>query len=152
MIYQTGKTAFYMNRPSAVSIGKFDGLHRGHRKLLREMLHWKEIGYKVAIFTFSTPPGALVARTMATMIMTNEERVSLLQEAGVDYLVEYPFDEKVSRMDPEQFESYLMIHRGGMPPHGGLGMGLERFTARLLEQDNVRRACLFPRDIHRIAP
>ena len=55
-------------------------------------------------------------------------------------------------MDPEQFESYLMIHRGGMPPHGGLGMGLERFTARLLEQDNVRRACLFPRDIHRIAP
>lgn len=55
-------------------------------------------------------------------------------------------------MDPEQFESYLMIHRGGMPPHGGLGMGLERFTARLLEQDNVRRACLFPRDIHWIAP
>ena len=59
---------------------------------------------------------------------------------------------KARGMDPEQFESYLQIHKHGMPPHGGLGMGLERFTARLLEQDNVRRACLFPRDIHRIAP
>ena len=55
-------------------------------------------------------------------------------------------------MEPEAFESYLMIHRYGMPPHGGLGLGLERFTARLLELENVRQACLFPRDIHRVTP
>ncbi|HJA93743.1 MAG TPA: aspartate--tRNA(Asn) ligase [Candidatus Eisenbergiella merdipullorum] len=59
---------------------------------------------------------------------------------------------KARGMDPAHFESYLMIHKAGMPPHGGLGMGLERFTARLLELDNVRRACLFPRDIHRLIP
>ena len=59
---------------------------------------------------------------------------------------------KARGMDPEQFESYLQIHKHGMPPHGGLGIGLERFTARLLEQDNVRRSCLFPRYIHRIVP
>lgn len=55
-------------------------------------------------------------------------------------------------MDPAAFAGYLEIHRAGMPPHGGLGLGLERFVARLLELDNVRRACLFPRDIHRIIP
>lgn len=55
-------------------------------------------------------------------------------------------------MDKTLFDSYLMMHRCGMPPHGGLGIGLERFTARLLELDNVRRACLFPRDIHRLLP
>lgn len=55
-------------------------------------------------------------------------------------------------MDPGLFAGYLEINRAGMPPHGGLGLGLERFTARLLELDNVRRACLFPRDIHRIMP
>ncbi len=55
-------------------------------------------------------------------------------------------------MDPSLFAGYLEMHRAGMPPHGGLGLGLERFTARLLELDNVRRACLFPRDIHRIMP
>ena len=55
-------------------------------------------------------------------------------------------------MDPSLFESYLWIHKAGMPPHGGLGLGLERFTARLLELENVRQAALFPRDIHRVMP
>ena len=59
---------------------------------------------------------------------------------------------KVRGMNPENFESYLMIHRHSMPPHGGLGLGLERFTARLLNFENVRQACLFPRDIHRLTP
>jgi len=56
------------------------------------------------------------------------------------------------KMNPEAFESYLMIHKYGMPPHGGLGLGLERFTSRLLNQNNVRYATLFPRDIHRLTP
>lgn len=55
-------------------------------------------------------------------------------------------------MDVEAFESYLMMHKHGMPPHGGLGIGLERLTARLLGFDNVRQASLFPRDIHRLEP
>lgn len=55
-------------------------------------------------------------------------------------------------MNAEAFESYLMMHRHGMPPHGGLGIGLERLTARLLGFDNVRQASLFPRDIHRLEP
>ena len=55
-------------------------------------------------------------------------------------------------MDPKAFESFLMMHRHGMPPHGGLGLGLERFTARLLDFENVRHACLFPRDINRLTP
>ncbi|MFA9465263.1 MAG: aspartate--tRNA(Asn) ligase [Velocimicrobium sp.] len=62
--------------------------------------------------------------------------------------------EKMKRreMDIEQFESYLMMHKYGMPPHGGLGLGLERFTSRLLEQENVRLSTLFPRDINRLVP
>ncbi|MBD5518927.1 MAG: aspartate--tRNA(Asn) ligase [Lachnospiraceae bacterium] len=55
-------------------------------------------------------------------------------------------------MNAEAFASYLMMHRHGMPPHGGLGLGLERFTARLLARENVRETCLFPRDIHRLTP
>ncbi len=55
-------------------------------------------------------------------------------------------------MDPDAFESYLMIHRYGMPPHGGLGLGLERFTSQLLGFSNVRYGALFPRDIHRVTP
>lgn len=56
------------------------------------------------------------------------------------------------QMHVEQFESYLMMHKYGIPPHGGLGLGLERFTARLLHFENVRYATLFPRDINRLIP
>jgi len=55
-------------------------------------------------------------------------------------------------MNAEAFESYLMMHKCGMPPHGGLGLGLERLTSKLLHQENVRFATLFPRDINRVTP
>ena len=59
---------------------------------------------------------------------------------------------KCKGMDPEEFESYLMIHKHGMPPHGGLGIGLERLTMKLCGLDNVRYASLFPRDLSRLEP
>jgi aspartyl-tRNA synthetase, archaeal type len=59
---------------------------------------------------------------------------------------------RARNMNPEAFESYLMLHKYAVPPHGGLGLGLERFTSRLLELSNVRYASLFPRDIKRLVP
>lgn len=108
MQYIAGTREFRITEPTVVSIGKFDGLHRGHKKLVNEMEHWREKGYKVAIFTFSTPPLALLKGKKQTMIMTNQEREELLLEAGVDYLVEYPFDEEVCHMEPERFVSEIL--------------------------------------------
>lgn len=53
-------------------------------------------------------------------------------------------------LDPERFSYYLQAFKYGMPPHGGIGLGLERLTAKLLNIDNVKEATLFPRDINRI--
>ncbi len=55
-------------------------------------------------------------------------------------------------MDPEDIKDYLMIFKFGMPPHGGLGIGLERLTMRLLNEQNVRETSLFPRDVTRLEP
>ena len=55
-------------------------------------------------------------------------------------------------MEPEHFAGYLMAHKCGLSPHGGLGLGLERFTAKLLGFENVKNATLFPRDINRLVP
>jgi nondiscriminating aspartyl-tRNA synthetase len=52
----------------------------------------------------------------------------------------------------EPYEGYLETFRHGMPPHGGFAIGLERWTARLVEAENVREVCLFPRDLHRLSP
>lgn len=61
---------------------------------------------------------------------------------------------KMKRMNlnPEEFASYLEIHKYGMPPHGGLGIGLERLVMKLLELPNIRQASLFPRDITHLEP
>ena len=69
----------------------------------------------------------------------------------------HSYEEQVKKMEKrsmnvELFESYLMMHKYGMPPHGGLGLGLERFTSKLLGQENVRLSTLFPRDIPRLVP
>lgn len=55
-------------------------------------------------------------------------------------------------MEPEDIKDYLMIFKYGMPPHGGLGIGLERMTMRLLDEQNVRETTLFPRDVARLEP
>ena len=62
--------------------------------------------------------------------------------------------EKIEKrgMDTEGMEQYLSTFKHGMPPHGGLGIGLERMTMQLLEEENVREVSLFPRDMSRLVP
>lgn len=59
---------------------------------------------------------------------------------------------QVRGMNPELFETYLQIHKYGMPPHGGFGAGLERMTMKLLDLPNIRQTSLYPRDITRVTP
>ncbi|MCX8058814.1 MAG: aspartate--tRNA(Asn) ligase [Spirochaetes bacterium] len=62
--------------------------------------------------------------------------------------------EKLKRfgLNPDDFESYLQIHKYGIPPHGGLAIGLERLTARTIGLENVKEASMYPRDINRVTP
>jgi nondiscriminating aspartyl-tRNA synthetase len=53
---------------------------------------------------------------------------------------------------PDGFGAYLEVFKHGMPPHGGLAIGAERLTAKILEINNVRYARAFPRDRHRLTP
>lgn len=67
----------------------------------------------------------------------------------------HDYDELKSRivakgLDPEKFGFYLQAFKHGLPPHGGIGMGLERLTAKLCGVQNVKEATLFPRDMNRI--
>ena len=108
MEYIRGTREFQIEEPTAVTLGKFDGLHRGHKKLLEELFRFREKGCKTAVFTFETAPGTLIRKKLQTMITTNEERYENLRDAGVDYLVEYPFNEQVASMSPEEFVVHVL--------------------------------------------
>lgn len=67
------------------------------------------------------------------------------------------YDEQIAKLkamelDPEDFKHYLDAHKYGLPPHGGLGIGLERLVMKLLNLTNVRQTSMFPRDINRLTP
>ena len=96
-----------------VAVGKFDGEHRGHQKIIATMLTVaREQGLKTAIFTFGTPPAAVVSGQRRPQILTNEERRERLHQAGIDYIVEYPFDAEIAAMDGEDFVREIL--RGAM--------------------------------------
>lgn len=62
--------------------------------------------------------------------------------------------DKIARrgMTTEGMDTYLLAFKHGMPPHGGLGIGLERLTMKIIGEDNVRETTLFPRDLGRLEP
>ncbi|WP_200801226.1 bifunctional riboflavin kinase/FAD synthetase [Clostridium sp. Marseille-P2415] len=109
MEYITGTREFQIEEPAVVTLGKFDGRHRGHQKLLKRMAEVKEEkGYKTAVFTFDMSPNALVAGDPQKVITTNLERKNNLEKIGIDYLVEYPFTEETARMEPEEFVRHVL--------------------------------------------
>ncbi len=59
---------------------------------------------------------------------------------------------KKNDLNPESFKPYLSAFKHGMPPHGGFGLGIERFLTLLLDLPNIREAVLFPRDRRRLEP
>ncbi len=59
---------------------------------------------------------------------------------------------RARQIDPAAFESHLKMFELGMPPHGGLAIGLERLTAQVMGLSNVREAVLYPRDRDRLTP
>ena len=69
----------------------------------------------------------------------------------------HDYNEQVEKMkaqglNPDDFKYYLEAHKYGLPPHGGLGIGLERLVMKIIEAPNVRMCSMFPRDINRLLP
>jgi riboflavin kinase/FMN adenylyltransferase len=110
MEYITGTRDFQIVEPAVVTLGKFDGRHRGHQKLLKRMMEVKQQkGYKIAVFTFNMSPRTLVTGVSQKVITTALERKNNLQKMGIDYLVEFPFTEETAHMPPEAFVSQVLM-------------------------------------------
>lgn len=91
---------------TVVTIGKFDGFHLGHRKLLSAVLQEKEKGYASCVISFSTSvdmPGSV--------IYTREEQRKICESLGIDVLAEYPLDETIKEMSGEQFVKEILCER-----------------------------------------
>ena len=99
----SGTKEFNQLPPAAVAIGKFDGVHRGHRKLIGELLARKAQGLCAAILTFTPAPETFFGFGDGYSVTTQEEKRRIFSELGIDYLIEYPFDRETADTLPELF-------------------------------------------------
>lgn len=85
-------TDFVSPGETAVSIGKFDGVHLGHRRLLEELIDQKEKGLLATVFTFDPYPEVFFGYGSKQMLTTLDEKEQIFEKMGIDILVEFPFN------------------------------------------------------------
>lgn len=103
MKYIRNTTEFYIEENTVLSLGKFDGIHRGHELLVEHLTAKKEEGLASVIFTFDIPPKKHVEQAEAKVLTTNEEKAHIFKSIGIDYVVECPFTADIRCMEPEIF-------------------------------------------------
>ena len=103
MEYMQGPKGFYIEEETAITLGKFDGLHRGHQKLVKRILELMKRDCKSVIFTLNS-----MAREQ---ILTEYERKVIAAGMGVDYLIDCPLIPEVSSMEPEEFVEEMLVKR-----------------------------------------
>ncbi len=103
MKYIKDTVNFQIEEPTVISLGKFDGIHRGHELLMEKLAQKKKEGLKAAIFTFDIPPKKSVEHVEAKVLTTNEEKMHIFEKTGIDYLIECPFTKEIMCMEPEAF-------------------------------------------------
>lgn len=100
---------FWISEDSAVTLGKFDGVHRGHQKLLERIKDRQREGLKSVVFTFGQMPGNVFQGKKEHTILTKQEREQLLEEKGIDYMIECPFVPQIIQMPPEKFIEEILV-------------------------------------------
>ena len=111
MEYIKGFSDLKFHKDTAVTVGKFEGIHRGHEFLVEKIVaNAKAFDRNSVLICFDKSPrysfGTKEEKQLKSLI-TNEERVYVLENAGLDYIVELPFTDEVKSMEPEEFLLFL---------------------------------------------
>ena len=103
-----GTTDFYLEKDTAVAIGKFDGVHLGHRRLLEEILGRKKYGLAACVFTFDPTPAVLFGLSDGKELTTREEKRRLFERLGIDTLIEFPLTKETAATEPERLATEIL--------------------------------------------
>jgi len=98
-----------------LAIGFFDGLHRGHREIVKTVLRLRRPGYRAAALTFRNHPAThLRPEHVPELLSTLEERVNLLASTGLDELYLVPFDDRVATVEARTFLEDVLVRDLGI--------------------------------------
>lgn len=98
-----------ISEKTAVAIGKFDGIHLGHKKLLNYILDQKQDGLKATVFTFEPSPEEYFVGHPVKQLFTRNEKRKAFEEMGIDILVEFPLTAQTAATPPEDFVKTILV-------------------------------------------
>lgn len=104
-------TDFNIENPTAVTIGKFEAIHKGHQLLLHHAEQYRKKGYSPVLFTFDTHPEKQLGHEDVRLIYSREEKKLILTRFDLDYIIEYPFTGELISMSPRQYFEDILINR-----------------------------------------
>lgn len=111
MKYVKGIDVYQDTHDSAITLGKFDGLHLGHELLVsRVEEHQAQDGVVGIVFAFDMRPMLEKLNKPYQMLLSNEEKAARL-DGRVDYFIDCPFDEKIASMEAEDFIKKVLVER-----------------------------------------
>ena len=98
---------------TVVALGNFDGVHMGHQQIItRTVRSAKAVGLASAVFTFSNHPSTVLGKGEPVKnILYAEEKNRIIEEMGVDYLINIPFTKEILTMAPERFIKEILVDR-----------------------------------------
>lgn len=107
------KANTYDKKPSVVTIGTFDGVHIGHKAILKRLIATaKKENLESVLLTFYPHPRNIVQSAgNLKLINTIEEKQKLLQKAGLDSLVIHPFTKEFSRLSAEEYVEKILVNQ-----------------------------------------
>lgn len=108
----TKKLEFITERSSVVTLGKFDGIHRGHKKLIDRVLAvGEQENLETIVFTFDVSPAVSLEHQKAQMILTAGQRRKYIESLGIQTMIEYPFVPEVMCMEAEVFIRKILVEQ-----------------------------------------
>ena len=109
----SGVNSLKMNSPSILTLGTFDGVHKGHQKILKKLnSEAKKNKLKSIVLTFFPHPrNVLNPVSNLRLINTIKERTELFEKSGIDILITHPFDKNFSELSAEKFVKSILVDK-----------------------------------------
>lgn len=113
MHFSKNKTDIHLKKPTAITIGTFDGIHIGHRKIIEQLLQAsKKYNLEATVLTFFPHPRMVLQQNVdLKLINTIEERIEILKSTGIDNLIVYPFTKEFSRMHAQEYIEQVLVKK-----------------------------------------